>query len=582
MWTPAIDNVAVAGYRVHQDGSLLVEVDAGTLTARVTGLVPEVTYAFQVQAFDAMGNVSTEGPAVSVRIDGLAPTWPAGSSLVATVTGPGAATLAWTAALDNDEIAGYLLYRNGVIAHEVGATTLLASFSGLAANVAHTFQVQAFDRAGNVSADGPTAVLRFDGTPPSWPEGSSLSVTVTGARSVRFSWPAASDDVGVTEYRLRQDDLVVAAVPGLTADVTGLDPDVTYTFAVDAVDAAGNPGEGPTTTVYIGVPDPVVLAPPLDTTVPTTLYSATSFLYTGPDAIQKDVVAGTIAPHRTALLRGRVLDRAGEPIRDVRVTILGFPELGHTRTRADGMFDLVVNGGGPLTLDYDHPAYFPAQRRLEPDWETTLTAPDVVLVRPDPVGTEVTLDAPMAQVARGSRQEDEDGARQATLIIPPGTTATMKVGALEIPLSTARIRATEYTVGATGRRAMPAELPRASAYTYAVELSVDEAEALGAHTVTFSQPIAAYLENFLDLPVGEIVPSGYYDRRAGQWVPSSNGRAVRVVGESAGLALLDVTGDGIADSGATLTTLGITDVERAEVAALYDPGRSLWRVPVAH
>ncbi len=167
VWTPAIDNVAVAGYRVHQDGSLLVEVDAGTLTARVTGLVPEVTYAFQVQAFDAMGNVSTEGPAVSVRIDGLAPTWPAGSSLVATVTGPGAATLAWTAAQDNDEIAGYLLYRNGVIAHEVGATTLLASFSGLAANVAHTFQVQAFDRAGNVSADGPTAVLRFDGTPPS-------------------------------------------------------------------------------------------------------------------------------------------------------------------------------------------------------------------------------------------------------------------------------------------------------------------------------------------------------------------------------------------------------------------------------
>ncbi len=399
---------------------------------------------------------------------------------------------------------------------------------------------------------------------------------------MRFSWPAASDDVGVTEYRLRQDDLVVAAVPGLTADVTGLDPDVTYTFAVDAVDAAGNPGEGPTTTVYIGVPDPVVLAPPLDTTVPTTLHSATSFLYTGPDAIQKGVVAGTIAPHRTALLRGRVLDRAGEPIRDVRVTILGFPELGHTRTRADGMFDLVVNGGGPLTLDYDHPAYFPAQRRLEPDWETPLTAPDVVLVPPDPVGTEVTLDAPMAQVARGSRQEDEDGARQATLIIPPGTTATMKVGALEIPLSTARIRATEYTVGATGRRAMPAGLPRASAYTYAVELSVDEAEALGAHTVTFSQPIAAYLENFLDLPVGEIVPSGYYDRRAGQWVPSSNGRAVRVVGESAGLALLDVTGDGIADSDATLTTLGITDVERAEVAALYDPGRSLWRVPVAH
>jgi hypothetical protein len=80
-------------------------------------------------------------------------------------------------------------------------------------------------------------------------------------------------------------------------------------------------------------------------------------------------------------------------------------------------------------------------------------------------------------------------------------------GGLAIPLSTARILATEYTVGPTGRQAMPAELPRASAYTYAVALTVDEAEAFGAHTVTFSQPITAYLENFIDLPDREVVPS---------------------------------------------------------------------------
>jgi hypothetical protein len=148
-----------------------------------------------------------------------------------------------------------------------------------------------------------------------------------------------------------------------------------------------------------------VVAPPIDPTVPTTLYSATSFLYTGPDAIQQGVAPGTISPQRTALLRGWVRDRAGAPIRDVTVTVLQHPELGHTRTRADGGFDLVVNGGGPLTLDYQHPAYLPAQRRLEPDWETTLTAPTSLLVaRTD--RDRGDAGRAMAQVAHGSRQED--------------------------------------------------------------------------------------------------------------------------------------------------------------------------------
>ena len=41
-------------------------------------------------------------------------------------------------------------------------------------------------------------------------------------------------------------------------------------------------------------------------------------------------------------------------------------------------------------------------------------------------------------------------------------------------------RATEYTVGANATAAMPAMLPPISAYTYAAELSVDEAIAAGA------------------------------------------------------------------------------------------------------
>ena len=59
------------------------------------------------------------------------------------------------------------------------------------------------------------------------------------------------------------------------------------------------------------------------------------------------------------------------------------------------------------------------------------------------------------------------------------------------PIPGLNVRATEYTVGGTGPKAMPALLPPLSAYTYAVEFSVDEAQAAGATTVQFSQPVVS-------------------------------------------------------------------------------------------
>src|SRR5262249_26078376 len=141
---------------------------------------------------------------------------------------------------------------------------------------------------------------------------------------------------------------------------------------------------------------------------------------------------------------------------------------------------------------------------------------------------------------------------------------------------------TEYTVGANGPAAMPAQLPPSSGYTYAVELSVDEAVAAGATDVQFSQPIYTYVENFLHFPVGGIVPVGYLDRQRGVWLPSTNGRVIKILRITNGLADLDTNGDGAVDDVATLAALGATDAERQRLADLYQPGQSLWRVPITH
>jgi RHS repeat-associated protein len=159
------------------------------------------------------------------------------------------------------------------------------------------------------------------------------------------------------------------------------------------------------------------------------------------------------------------------------------------------------------------------------------------------------------------------------MVMPDGSTQ---------PLTTLHVRATEYTIGANGPQAMPAELPPASGYTYAVELSVDEALAAGAKSVSFDKPVINYVEDFIGFPVGSAVPSGYYDRDRGQWIAAENGRVVKLLDVVNGSALLDTDGDGNADDDATLAALGVSVAERAQLARLYAPGQALWRVPVAH
>ncbi len=326
------------------------------------------------------------------------------------------------------------------------------------------------------------------------------------------------------------------------------------------------------------------MASAVDPGVATTLASSTEFLYSGADPVQTGVAPGTIEPVQVAVLRGKVSDSSGAPLSGVIITVLNHPEFGQTLSRTDGMFDLAVNGGGPLTVNYAKEGFLPVQRQLDVPWQDYTFLPDVVLIQVDSQVTTVDLSAAVpVQVAQGNVVTDDDGTRQTTLLFPQGTTAEMVMpdGSTQ-PISTLNVRATEYTVGENGPQAMPAELPPTSGYTYAVEFTVDEAMAAGATDVRFDQPLSFYLENFLDFPVGGIVPVGFYDRQQGQWIPSENGLIIEVVAITGGLADLDLDGDGLADDAAALAALGITDAEREELATLYTPGQSLWRVPITH
>lgn len=327
-------------------------------------------------------------------------------------------------------------------------------------------------------------------------------------------------------------------------------------------------------------PDPSEVAPKFDTTVSTEFATETEFLYTGDDPIQTGVAPDTINRERVAILRGVVLDKENNPLPGVTITILNHPEFGQTLSRADGIFDIAVNGGGQLTINYAKEDYLPVQRQLETPWQDFMWAPDVVLMQLDPVVTTIDLSNQTEElaVARGSVVTDEDGTRQATLLIPSEIETEMILpdGSRQ-PLTSVSIRATEYTVGENGSEAMPAELPPNSGYTYAVELSVDEAAEANATDVQFNEPLYYYVEDFIGFPVGSPVPAGYYDEEQGKWVASENGRVIEILTIRNGMAEIDTTGDGEADN------VDIADAEREKLASLYpDAPQRLWRIPIRH
>lgn len=308
---------------------------------------------------------------------------------------------------------------------------------------------------------------------------------------------------------------------------------------------------------------------------------STAFLYTGSDPRQTGIAPGTIDPQRASVLRGQACTSDGNPLPGVTVSVLDHPEYGSTFTQSDGLFDLAVNGGMVLTLVYQKTGYLPLQRQANALQQDFTWLPEVALIPMDDKVTRIDLSSsdPM-QIAQSSKISDGDGSRQASLLIPKDTQAQLLLpgGGLQ-PVTILNIRATEYTVGAAGPAAMPGELPATSGYTFALEYSVDEAIALHAVGIQFSQPLIHYEQNFLGFPVGMQVPVGYYDRVKAAWIPSNNGVVVKIISITGGLANLDTTGSGTPDNGAAL---GVTNAERQRLAGLYHAGDSLWRVPILH
>jgi len=268
-WSGAMDNTGVTGYRIYRDGSVIDNVYANSPTCDVTGLDAGTPYTFKVEASDAAGNWSTDGPSKTVTTTGTyadhtRPAWPADKSLTATDIAVTSLTLTWTPATDNVGVTDYKVFQNTVEIATVssavyttvsGAVYYSYSVTNLAPGNPYNFKVEAVDAAGNVSIDGPSTDVTTtnpDTSPPFWPGEYSLGEATWNALSptkMYLEWSPASDNVGVTGYHIyiknppnAADWSVLATVYGTTNCIITLPdtPGIGYPVSIRAFDAAGN------------------------------------------------------------------------------------------------------------------------------------------------------------------------------------------------------------------------------------------------------------------------------------------------------------------------------------------------------
>jgi hypothetical protein len=364
------------------------------------------------------------------------------------------------------------------------------------------------------------------------------------------------------------------------------------------------------TTETDWVPEEPV-APQLDHTAITNVRDAYRFLYDpaavsgDPQNVQLGVFPGTIDADRAAHLRGQVLRDDGSPLGGVSITVRGHPEVGRTRSRAGGVFDLVLNGGGPVTLIYRHPDHLEVHRTVYAGWNDDLAVADVVMT-PNPTrcspyvsgaaggmltGTEVILSgAWSADGQNGWSTEDGRGARAFGLYIPPQVAPINEGGAV----GGYRICMTEYTrdvVGTDRENAMPADIATNTAYTFAAEGQIvqvaDASDSTGQvlARAEFSDDAYLYVRTSdwhgggedLRFVAGTVIPMGNFDRDLSAWVPARDGVAIDV---------LCSNGLFVAMLPATAGELTVHEQVAICGSSLVDSdGQTwthLWRVPVRH
>ena len=152
-WTASTDNVGIQKYTVCNVTDLeTIDTGSNNTTYTVTGLQPDESYSFTVQALDTSGNGSPSSSMVTgtTPADTVHPTAPTNLTVVSSTCTT--MTLSWTASTDNVGIGNYTISNVTDLENiDTGSNNTTYTVTGLQPNKSYSFTVQCLDTSGNGS-----------------------------------------------------------------------------------------------------------------------------------------------------------------------------------------------------------------------------------------------------------------------------------------------------------------------------------------------------------------------------------------------------------------------------------------------
>ncbi len=230
-WTAATDaGAGILRYRIRRDGTQVATRTTATYTD--PDALADGSYAYDVIAEDAAGNLSAASTAVTVVLDTAAPATPAAPTASSPTNA--APALTWAAV---SGAATYRVLRDGTVVDTVATTSWVEP--GSLADGSYAYALVAVDAAGNASAASTTTAVQLDTVPPSAPSG--LAATSPTASAPALSWTASTSSSGaISQYRVYRNGAPIAIRNVASYTDTATLADGSYTYTVTRYDLALN------------------------------------------------------------------------------------------------------------------------------------------------------------------------------------------------------------------------------------------------------------------------------------------------------------------------------------------------------
>lgn len=160
-WTASTDNVGVLGYNIYQDG---IKIQTTTATSyKVVGLNVSTKYTFEVEAYDAAGNVSEKSDPLEIttrdKDDELTDRPSKVDDLATSLVTHESFTLSWRPSNSLNGIEGYYVFLRAQgesdfrMVAQLNGGTFSYSVQGLDMGVTYEMMVRAEDGAGHLSEE---------------------------------------------------------------------------------------------------------------------------------------------------------------------------------------------------------------------------------------------------------------------------------------------------------------------------------------------------------------------------------------------------------------------------------------------